>query len=243
VILLKPSNPKAILLKRRFFRQMFDCRNVGLIIRTMGFITRVVHLLIILVKGRTVLVNATTEHVLPPKMFVHIGIPCRQVFGAPPLLSQKAIQGELDAVLNYWPYAARLEAKGFKELIGLEDVVEELGAKGEVSMVGFVFSDDWAEDNPRAIRGFLQAADEANELLATSDEAWERLRPMMDAEDEATFEALRRRFREGIPERSPEQNEADAKVLYQFLRELGGERLVGPSEQLAPGTFWNGSGS
>lgn len=167
----------------------------------------------------------------------------RQVFGAPPLLSQKAIQGELDAVLNYWPYAARLEAKGFKELIGLEDVVEELGAKGEVSMVGFVFSDDWAEDNPKAIRGFLQAADEANELLATSDEAWERLRPMMDAEDEATFEALRRRFREGIPERSPEQNEADAKVLYQFLRELGGERLVGPSEQLAPGTFWNGSGS
>lgn len=167
----------------------------------------------------------------------------RQVFGAPPLLSEKAIQGELDAVLNYWPYAARLEAKGFKELIGLEDVVKELGAKGEVAMVGFVFSDDWAEDNPKAIKGFLQAADEANELLATSDEAWERLRPMMDAKDEATFEALRRRFREGIPERSPDQNEADAKVLYQFLLELGGERLVGPSEELAPGTFWNGAGS
>ncbi|ODA67441.1 NMT1/THI5 like protein [Methyloligella halotolerans] len=167
----------------------------------------------------------------------------RQVFGAPPLLSEKAIQGELDAVLNYWPYAARLEAKGFKDLIGLEDVVEELGAKGEVSMVGFVFSEDWAEDNPKAIKGFLEAAAEANELLATSDEAWERLRPMMKAEDQATFEALRRRYREGIPERTTAQNEADAKVLYRFLRELGGERLVGPSEQLAPGTFWIGKGS
>ena len=33
-----------------------------------------------------------------------------QVFGAPPLLAEKAKQGEIDAVLNFWPYAARLEA-------------------------------------------------------------------------------------------------------------------------------------
>lgn len=167
----------------------------------------------------------------------------RQVFGAPPLLSEKALQGEIDAVLNYWHYAARLEAAGFKELIGLEDVVEELGAKGEVSMVGFAFSEDWAVENPEAVDGLLQAVTEANDLLATSDEAWERLRTVMKAEDDPTFEALRRRYREGIPERSPAQNESDAKVLYEFLLELGGERLVGPSEQLAPGTFWIGEES
>ena len=57
-----------------------------------------------------------------------------QVFGAPPLLAEKAKQGEIDAVLNFWPYAARLEAAGFKQLIGIEDVVSELGAKGEVVM-------------------------------------------------------------------------------------------------------------
>jgi NitT/TauT family transport system substrate-binding protein len=34
------------------------------------------------------------------------------------------------------------------------------------------------------------------------------------------------------------ENEGDAKVLYQFLRELGGEKLVGPGTELAPGTFW-----
>ena len=51
---------------------------------------------------------------------------------------------------------------------------------------------------------------------------------------------MRRRYREGIPERSSAENEADAKVLYQFLRELGGEKLVGPGTELAPGTFWHG---
>jgi NitT/TauT family transport system substrate-binding protein len=167
----------------------------------------------------------------------------RQVFGAPPLLAEKAKQGEIDAVLNFWPYAARLEAHGFKQLIGIEDVVRELGAKGEVAMVGFVFRDSWGMENKDAVNGFLKAAAKADELLATSNEAWDAIKPLMRAEDEVTFEALRRRYREGIPERSTAQNESDAKVLYQFLREFGGEKLVGPGPELAPGTFWKAAAS
>lgn len=166
----------------------------------------------------------------------------RQEYGAPPLLNERAKQGQIDAVLNFWPYAARLEAEGFTQLIGLEEVVRELGAKGEVSMVGYVFSEDWAKQNLAGVRGFLRAAAKADDLLATSNEEWDRLKPLMAENDptftEATFEALRRRYREGIPERSVAENEADAKVLYQFLRELGGEKLVGPGTELAPGTFW-----
>ncbi|MEM8575160.1 MAG: ABC transporter substrate-binding protein [Pseudomonadota bacterium] len=168
-----------------------------------------------------------------------------QEFGAPPLLSARAKQGEIDAVLNYWPYAARLEADGFTQLIGLRDVVRELGARGEVAMLGYVFNADWAEQNPAAIDGFVRAAKKANDLLATSDAEWDRLKPVMSANDpnfnEATFEALRRRFREGIPERTLTSEEADAKILYQFLRELGGTKLVGPGTELAPGTFWHGT--
>jgi NitT/TauT family transport system substrate-binding protein len=168
----------------------------------------------------------------------------RQEFGAPPLLNERAKQGQIDAVLNFWPYAARLEAEGFTELIGLEEVVRELGAKGEVAMVGYAFSDTWANENLKGIQSFLRAATKADELLATSDEEWQRLKPLMAENDpsftDATFEALRRRYREGIPERSVAENEADAKVLYQFLRELGGEKLVGPGTELAPDTFWHG---
>ena len=168
-----------------------------------------------------------------------------QEFGAPPLLAERAKQGQLDAVLNFWPYAARLEAIGFTQLIGLEEVVRELGAKGEVSMVGYVFNANWAGKNLAAIQGFISAAAKANELLATSDAEWDRLKPLMSENDpsftEATFEALRRRYREGIPERSSSADEADAKVLFQFLRELGGKKLVGPGTELAPGTFWHGA--
>jgi len=107
-----------------------------------------------------------------------------------------------------------------------------------------VFSESWAKQNLEGVQAFLRAAAKADELLATSNEQWDRLRPLMaendDTFNDATFEALRRRYREGIPERSVAENEADAKVLYQFLRELGGEKLVGPGTELAPGTFWHG---
>ena len=60
----------------------------------------------------------------------------------------------------------------------------------------------------------------------------------MRAKDDATFEALKSHYREGIPDRSVEQDEADAKVLYQFLRTFGGEELVGSNVRLTSGTFW-----
>ncbi len=169
----------------------------------------------------------------------------KQEFGAPPLLNERAKQGEIDAVLTFWPYAARLETDGFTQLIGVEDVVRELGAKGEVAVVGYVFSESWAKQNPEAVQGFLRAAAKADEVLATSDQEWNRLKPLMGENDpnftDATFEALKHRYREGIPERSSAENEAYEKILYQFLRELGGEKLVGPGTELAPGTFWHSS--
>ena len=160
------------------------------------------------------------------------------VFASPQILADKVQNHSIDAVLEYWPYAARLEAKGFSQVISMEDLPLELGAKGKVAMVGYVFSENWANSNPSAIEGFLEAASKANQLLASSDEEWQRLRPMMAADDNATFEALKKYYRQGIPGRSIHENEADAKVLYQFLRQLGGEELVGSGTDLAPGTFW-----
>jgi len=163
------------------------------------------------------------------------------VFGAPPLLAEKAERGDIDAALEYWPYTARLEGKGFTQLIAMGDIPLELGAKGQVAMVGYAFSESWARSNDQAIKGFLRSAAKANQLLATSDEEWQRLRPLMQVENDVEFGALKKFYREGIPNRSNADNEADAKILYQFLRVLGGEELFGPATDLAPGTFWKGN--
>jgi NitT/TauT family transport system substrate-binding protein len=160
------------------------------------------------------------------------------VFGAPPLLAQKAEQGEVDAVLNYWHYSARLEAKGFRRIIDANDAAMALGAEGPISAVGYVFDENWAARNLAAVRGFVAASRDAKELLRTSDAEWEVLREMTGAEDDATLAALREGFREGIPERPLSEEIADTAKVYDLLAELGGERLVGRSRTMAPGTFW-----
>lgn len=161
------------------------------------------------------------------------------VYGAPPLLAEKALEGELDAVLNFWHYCARLEANGFRRLISANDAARALGARGDVSALGYVFRDSWAGRNPAAIEGFARASAAAKELLASSDEEWVRLAPLVRAEG-AELESLRERYREGIPRRSVRDEEEDAGKLYGILAEIGGEELVGTSPEMAPGTFWTG---
>src|SRR5438445_10370727 len=56
------------------------------------------------------------------------------VYGSPPLLAAKALGGEMDATVNYWNFCAALEAKGFRRLAGIEDLLPKLGAKGRTAM-------------------------------------------------------------------------------------------------------------
>lgn len=162
------------------------------------------------------------------------------VFAAPPLLNQKATTGELDAVLNFWPYAARLQAAGMRTVIGVDGMMRDLGLSVQVPAVGFVFHEGWAKANPAALDAFVAASRKAKRIMAQSDAEWDRLRPLMKAEDEATWAALRDQFRAGIPNRWTEDEREAAAKLYGLMAKLGGRELVGNAMALPDGTFWPG---
>lgn len=160
-------------------------------------------------------------------------------YGAPPLMSEKAMQGELDAVLNFWHFCARLEANGFRRLASANDAALVLGASGPVASLGYVVHDKWAKENEDALRGFIAASSDTKKLLGTSDEEWQRLAPVMRAEGKE-LEILRDRYREGIPTRPIVDDASDAAKLYEVLASIGGEKLVGKAQRMAPGTYWSG---
>lgn len=160
------------------------------------------------------------------------------VYGAPSLLAAKVQQGEMDAMLNYWNFCARLEAHGFRRLVGIEDLLPKFGVSSHLPMVGYVFTESFAKAHPETIAAFLDAARKAKEILKTSDAEWERIAPLTGARDAATLSAYRTRYREGIPDRPVEADAKDAAVLYRVLAELGGKALVGDATELAPGTFY-----
>jgi NitT/TauT family transport system substrate-binding protein len=160
------------------------------------------------------------------------------VFAAPPLLNQQLKQGRIDAVLNFWPYVARLEAIGMRRLISVQDLSQGLGIRSQVPLVGYVFDETWAKQNQNLIQGFIRATTEAKQIMLKSDQEWEPLKALMKAPDEATFLALRDGFRAGIPKQFGVTEKNDAKQLFEILYQLGGKQLVGNTTQLSEGTFW-----
>jgi NitT/TauT family transport system substrate-binding protein len=161
------------------------------------------------------------------------------VFGAPPLLMEKLVQGELDAASNYWNYNAKLEVEGYRELISGDEAARELGATGDISAIGYVFNEEWANTHKKTMLGFVEASRQAKELLESSDEEWKRLRPLMNVEEDEVFSNVVARFREGIPRRPIAEEERDTAVIYDRLAEIGGEELVGKAKKMEPGTFWS----
>jgi NitT/TauT family transport system substrate-binding protein len=161
------------------------------------------------------------------------------VYGAPPLLAAKMAGGEMDATINFWNFCAVLEAKGFRRLVGIEDLLPKLGAKDRIAMVGYVFDENWGNAHRDLLARFLAVTSKAKDILSTSDADWETIAPLTGASDPATLRAYRDRYREGIPRRAIADEEADARVLYRVLAEAGGRDLVGPAQELAPGTFYH----
>ena len=163
----------------------------------------------------------------------------RPAFAAPPLLMQKLETGELDAALLYWTFCARLEAKGFRRLTDADAIARGFGVTGPVALLGYVFDDALLARRAAEMAAFTRASRAAKQALADDATAWTLVRPLMAAEDAATFDALRREFLDGIPRRPVAAEEADAARLVAVLARLGGERLLGAATTLPEGLYWD----
>ncbi len=163
-----------------------------------------------------------------------------QVFGAPPLIFQQALRGDVQGAINFWHFLAKMKAKGFREVISVADAARALGLDPETPMLGYVVKGEFLRAHPDLVAGFAAASRAAKRILATDDAEWDRLRPRMKAGDDATFAALKAGFRAGIPATSPIDENA-ASAFLALMGELGGEKLVGKATSLPDGIFYTGN--
>lgn len=159
-------------------------------------------------------------------------------FGAPPLLNEQLQQGKLDALLDYWHFAAKLEAKGYRPLLTGQDLMRQLGVKTSVPSLGYVFKERWGKQHRAALDGFLAAAHEAKRLLCEADAAWDKVKPLTQEEDPAVLSSLRRGYCAGRVQRWGDAEQQAADDLYRILKQTGGAEATGDAASLAPGTFW-----
>ncbi len=160
-------------------------------------------------------------------------------YGAPPLIYQKLLQGEAEASLNFWNFCAQLESHGYRRLFDVREAETELGLREPLSLTGYVFPESFATAHKDTIDRFLSVVRQANDILLDSDGEWDALRPLMNAEDDATFLALRERTRQGIPRRLVGAEETDARTLFEALVNIAEPGLVGPARELDPGLYYH----
>ncbi len=162
-----------------------------------------------------------------------------KVFAAPPLLNQQLAHNRIDAIINYWHFAARLEAKGYKQLLTGKDILQQLGIKADVPTLGYVFNRNWALKNPKIVSQFLTATKQAKNQLCESNTVWQKIIPLTKVKDLATQNKLRERYCAGRIKQWGEPEQQAAEKIYQLLRKLSHNKLTGNAATLQPGTFWN----
>ena len=162
-----------------------------------------------------------------------------QVFGAPPVIMNAAETGEVDGAINFWHFLAKMQAAGMRPVIGVDQAATDLGLDPTTPLLGYVLRDGWIAENPDLAKGLAAASRQAKDLLASDETAWEAIRPIMNAANDAEFAALREGWIAGIPPEGP-VNAENAQAMFAVMAELGGEELTGGLTELPEGLFWSG---
>lgn len=161
-----------------------------------------------------------------------------KVYGAPPLLAQQLKQQRVDALLTYWHYAARLEAKGYRVLMTGTDILQGLGVEQKVPSIGFVFNRTWGKQHQAVIRHFLEQSKQAKNTLCDVDIAWQSIEKLTHAKSKQESQLLRERYCDGRVSLWGKEERQAADDIYQYLQKISQGRLTGKSGTIQAGTFW-----
>lgn len=159
-----------------------------------------------------------------------------QVYGAPPLIFKSALNDDYAGAINFWHFLSKSKSEGMKELISVEEAGAALGLDTDTPLLGYYVKESFLADNPGLAQAFFDASRAAKDTLATSNPAWDAIRPMMNADTDAQFDQLRADWIAGIPARGPVNGAAAEKMLV-LMKDLGGSDLVGPMTAMPDGLF------
>jgi NitT/TauT family transport system substrate-binding protein len=161
-----------------------------------------------------------------------------KLYAAPPLLNQQLLNHQVDAIITYWHFAARLETQGYRQLFNGKALLQQLGIQEAVPSLGYVFRQDWASKHSQALKSFFNLTTLAKKKLCTLDSAWKKILPLTQSESPKIQAQLRNRYCAGQIIQWGKAEKKAAEKIYQLLRKLSHNKLTGDSKHIQKGTFW-----
>jgi NitT/TauT family transport system substrate-binding protein len=142
-------------------------------------------------------------------------------FAAPPLLSQALRRSQVDVIVTYWHFAARLIGEGgWRSAFGMDDLLTALDLDRSLPMLGYVFPAGWARAHRPLVDRFAASLYQAKTELADNDAHWQRLQSLMGKPESGVAEALRDGFVFGTPAALTDRRVVD---LHQLLTLTGAD--------------------
>lgn len=142
-------------------------------------------------------------------------------FAAPPLLNQALRRGQVDVIVTYWHFAARLIGEGgWRSAFRMTELLDAINLDRNLPVLGYVFPAEWAEDNRTLMDRFATSLQQAKKALSDSEKPWQRLRPLMGNPDDGVFQSLRNGFVSGTPLPLTDERIAD---LHRLLALTGAD--------------------
>ncbi|WP_342805533.1 transporter substrate-binding domain-containing protein [Alteromonas sp. M12] len=160
-------------------------------------------------------------------------------FAAPPMLNALIAKGDLDAVINFWHYAAQLNAQGMPSLVTMPEVLNALNVEGQVPVLGWVFKQQWADKNSETINLFLSMSAQARQLMKHDDDIWRQIPTFSKKYSAQVQPFLMDGYRQGIPDTFVQSQKVQIDALFQLIKANDSQHaLTGNLGGLPDDIFW-----
>ncbi|MEA2978296.1 MAG: NitT/TauT family transport system substrate-binding protein [Alphaproteobacteria bacterium] len=139
-------------------------------------------------------------------------------------------QGKLDATVTYNSFMPAMVGSGkLRVLTTIESLLGQLGPTQTPSML-YAAETNFAAANPRNVKAFLAALQEATEKLRTDDAIWGEHAKDVQVTDEKVLALLRDGVRQDLMTRFTPTSEAQIKTVFDVLLAASGPQALGMSQ-------------
>lgn len=149
------------------------------------------------------------------------------ISAAAPLMTELALRGEVDAVLPFWHFAARMVGSGqFREIATVHGMLEEMGLSSQLPNLVLLARDDMDRG---VLATFLRALDLAAERMKHDDGVWDSIleEGLYSLPDRSLMASVRARWEASLPGEWNEDIIRGLVELVEAMVAVAGPELVG----------------
>jgi len=154
-------------------------------------------------------------------------------------LTRMLHDGEVDAVLQFWPIVPEITERGpYHEVFPVSELVQRLSeTDNRLPVSTFLTSESFLAENPETVEAFRGAYREVVDRLVAEDDLWGDIgEKLMTYDDPAIVRAVRDGWRDMVVKDWDEETIAGMERLFEHLLDVAGAEALGVGE-IPEGTF------